>query len=217
MCAQYIRGASARASFRVMNDLCTWLTDHGSSCLELFGAITGALNVWLVTRERVSAWPLGIVNAVVYTIVFARAGLYSDTGLQVAYALLSVYGWWHWTQHGTQAPLAIGRVTTATSQRLLLIGIAIWVLLASITSRIPGSALPWLDAALVAGSVVAQWMMTRKLLEHWIVWIVLDVVYVGVFISRGLRLTALLYALFLLLAVLGLVQWTRSSRTQRLA
>ncbi len=204
-----------------MNDICTWLTAHGSSCLELFGFVTGVLNVWLVTREHIWAWPVGILNAAAYLVFFAQSGLYSDTGLQAGYAVLSAYGWWHWTRRSTQdeskTPLPIGHVSAQITQRLAVLGVAMWLVLATITSRIPGTALPWLDSALVASSLIAQWMMTRKLLEHWIVWIAVDVVYVGVFASRGYMLTALLYLVFLFLAVFGLVQWTRSSRHHRAA
>ena len=196
-----------------MSDFCDWLVAHGSSCAELFGFITGVLNVWLVTRENIWSWPLGLLNAAFYIVVFARTGLYSDTGLQVVYFVLSGYGWWHWSRGGRVAPPVV--VRRAPARLLLLLaglGVVTWLLLATVTARIPGAALPRLDAALVATSLVAQWMMTRKLLENWMLWIGVDVVYVGLFIMRGLRLTAVLYAVFLVLAVIGYVQWTRSER-----
>lgn len=196
-----------------MTDFGAWLTAHGSSYAELFGFITGALNVWLVTRENIWSWPLGIINAVFYVVVFAKSGLYSDTGLQVVYFTLSCYGWWHWLRGGPQHEAV---VVTRTPRHLWLVlaalGVTTWVLLFSITSRIPGSALPKMDAALVATSLIAQWMMTRKLLENWVLWILVDVVYVPVFVIKGLRLTAVLYAIFLGLAILGYVQWRRSAQ-----
>lgn len=192
--------------------LCTWLTAHGSSCAELFGFITGVLNVWLVTRENIWSWPLGVLNAVFYMVVFARTGLYSDTGLQVVYFVLSLYGWYHWLRGGPQHESV---VVTRTPQRqwmiLAAIAVATWFLLSSITKRLPGAAMPHLDAALVATSLVAQWMMTRKLLENWILWIAVDVVYIGLFINRQLPLTAVLYTVFLGLAILGYFQWRRSA------
>ncbi len=196
-----------------MDDLTTWLALHGSSGTELLGFITGVLNVYLVTRENIWSWPLGVLNALFYMLVFGRAGLYSDTGLQLFYFVLSFYGWWHWLRGGpAQSPVLVTQTARSLSLRLIAIGIVMWLLVWSITSRIPGSRLPLLDAALAVGSLIAQWMMTRKLLENWALWIVLDVVYVGVFAARGLRLTALLYAVFLLLAILGHIEWTRSIR-----
>lgn len=195
-----------------MSAFCAWLSAHGSSCPELFGFVTGVVNVWLVTRENIWSWPIGVLNAGFYTVVFARTGLYSDSGLQVVYLVLSLYGWWHWWRGGSdRAPLTVTRSTPRLRLMLAALALVSWAVLSTITSRIPGAALPHLDAALVSVSLVAMWMMTRKLLENWLLWIAVDVVYVGLFIERGLRLTAVLYAVFLVLAVIGHVQWTRSA------
>lgn len=191
--------------------VCTWLSAHGSSCAETFGFVTGVANVWLVTRQSIWCWPLGVLNAVFYMIVFARTGLYSDTGLQVVYFTLSLYGWWHWWRGGPRdEPVVVTRTPRRLGAWLAGVVLVVWVLLATLTSRIPGAALPWLDSILVAISLVAQWMMTRKLLENWLLWIAVDVAYIGLFINRGLPLTAVLYAVFLGLATLGFVQWRRS-------
>jgi nicotinamide mononucleotide transporter len=93
---------------------------------------------------------------------------------------------------------------------LLGIAVVVWIVLARLTSRLPGVALPYLDAALTTASLAAQWMMTRKLLENWMLWIVLDIAYVGMFIFKGLYLTAANYAVYLVLAVLGHIAWKRS-------
>jgi nicotinamide mononucleotide transporter len=192
--------------------LCSWLAAHGSSCAEAFGFVTGVANVWLVTRESLWSWPLGVLNAVFYMVVFARTGLYSDTGLQVVYFTLSLYGWWHWLRGGPdRAPVVVTRTPRRQVAALAAVVLIAWVLLAIITSRIPGAALPWLDSLLVAVSLVAQWMMTRKLLENWLLWIAVDVLYIGLFINRGLPLTAALYTVFLGLAVLGYRQWRTSA------
>lgn len=191
--------------------VCTWLDAHGSSCLELAGFIFGVVNVWLATRESVWSWPTGIVNATMYTLVFAREGLYSDTGLQVVYLMLSVYGWYAWLRGGPSH----GRLFVTRTPRMVGVAVAVsaagmWLLLWSITSRIPGAALAPFDAALVAASLAAQFMMTRKYRECWLVWIVTDVAYVGMFAWKGLALTAVLYAIFTALAIKGHRDWTRS-------
>jgi len=206
----------------VLASPCTWLATHGSSCVEAFGFGTGVLNVWLVTRQSLWSWPLGVLNAVFYAVVFARTGLYADTGLQGVYFVLSLYGWWYWW-HGAASGSAhaVPRATrpvTKTPVRLAVmlgaVGAGTWLLLATVTARLPGAALPWLDAALVATSLVAQWMMTRKLLEHWLLWIAVDVIYVGLFINRRLPLTAVLYALFAVLSVAGWRVWRQRLREQ---
>jgi nicotinamide mononucleotide transporter len=194
-----------------MIDPADWLTAHGSSAIEVIGFLTGVLNVYLVTRENLWSWPLGVVNASMYIMVFARAGLYSDTALQAVYLVLSLYGWYHWLRGGPQrAPVVVTETPRRAAVMLVVVALPAWWLVFSITSRIPGSRLALLDAALAVGSLAAQWMMTRKYAETWLVWIVIDVVYVGVFIARDLRLTAVLYAIFFLLAVYGHFQWKRS-------
>ena len=135
----------------VYDTLCAWLTAHGSSCAELFGFITGVLNVWLVTRQSIWSWPLGVLNAVFYMVVFSRTGLYSDTGLQVVYFVLSLYGWYHWLRGGPQhEAVVVTRTPRRTWAIVAGIAVVVWALLSSITGRIPGAALPQLDAALVS-------------------------------------------------------------------
>ena len=96
---------------------------------------------------------------------------------------------------------------------LAVIAIVMWLILGTITSRLPGTALPYVDAATTTISLIAQWMMTRKLLENWLIWIAVDVVYVGMFIFKGLYLTAFNYGIYLALAVLGYAAWKRSLET----
>ena len=196
--------------------ICSWLDAQGSSCLELIGFIFGVVNVWLATRENVWSWPTGIVNATMYTLVFAREGLYSDTGLQVVYLLLSVYGWYAWLRGGpSRTPLRVTQASRSVAIAVATAGTVIWLLLWMITSRIPGASLAPFDAALVAASLSAQFMMTRKYRECWMVWIVTDIAYVAMFAWKGLALTAVLYAIFTVLAIKGHRDWTRSFRSAR--
>jgi len=193
-----------------MTDPCAWLAAHGSSCAELLGFLSGALCVYLVTRESIWSWPLGAITAAFYIVVFARAGLYSDTGLQGVYLVLSFYGWWHWLRGGpVKSGIAVGNVPPREMLSLAIAGLGLWLLLWAVTSRIPGARLPLLDAALTSTSLVAQYLMTRKYVENWLLWIAVDVLYIGLFFTRGLRLTALLYAVYLALAILGYIQWKR--------
>jgi nicotinamide mononucleotide transporter len=194
--------------------LCAWFGAHGTSCTEVLGFSTGVLNVWLVTREHLLSWPIGLLNAVFYLLVFARAGLYADTGLQVVYFVLSAIGWWRWQRGGEAgAPLRITRAHTKDWWRILAAIMSAWIALALITAQIPGAAMPWADGFLVAISLVAQWLMTRKVLEHWVLWIVANVGYIALFFVRGLMLTSVLYVIFLGLAAIGFVRWQHSWRT----
>lgn len=179
--------------------------------LELTAVAFGVLSVWLSTRQHIASWPTALVNTALYLVIFQRAQLYANSGLQGVYFLLSCYGWYQWKFGGADHS---GVVVTRTSRRLaaLLVTIAVGTtgLLWFVLTRFTDAALPWLDSATTATSLMAQWMMTRKLLENWIVWIAVDVVYIGMYASQGLRLTAGLYAAFLVLATLGYFSWRRS-------
>ena len=184
------------------------------SPLEIFAAAVGAWSVWLSVRQNVLSWPTAIVNVVLYTLVFYQAKLYADMGLQVIYAVLSIYGWYQWLYGGEgHSVLRVSRTPRSIAIRLALIAVAGAMLLGSLLHRTTDAALPYMDSALTSTSLVAQWMMTKKLLENWAVWIAVDVLYVGMFIYKGLFVTAALYAVFLVLAVRGWIDWRNSIRT----
>jgi len=179
--------------------------------LELLAVLFGIVSVWLSTREHIASWPTAIVNVSLYFVVFREARLYADMGLQVFYFGLSWYGWYQWKFGGTgRTELPVSRTTARVAATLVPIGLAGAGALGLILSRTTDASLPWVDSAVSVTSLLAQWMMTRKLLETWLVWIAVDVVYVGMFLYKELFLTAGLYAAFLLLAVKGYLDWRRS-------
>ncbi len=181
------------------------------SPLELVAAVTGAVSVWLSVRQNIWSWPTAIVNVVLYAIVFYDARLYADMGLQVVYAVLSVYGWYEWLYGGEgRTVLRVTRTSPRIAAVLTLIAAAGSALLGTLLHRATDAALPFMDSFLSSTSLVAQWMMTKKLLENWLVWIAVDVLYVGMFLFKGLYVTAGLYAVFLALAVRGYLDWRRS-------
>jgi len=191
--------------------LCAWLVAHGTSCLELVAVVFGIVSVFLSVRENIWSWPTALVNVALYFALFFRSGLYSDMGLQVVYFALSVYGWYEWLYGGAgRTTLRVTRVPGRVWAICAAIGVVLWATLGKLTSHLPGVALPYVDAATTTVSLIAQWMMTRKLLENWTLWIIVDVVYVGMFIFKGLYLTAGNYAIYLVLAVMGHVAWKRS-------
>jgi len=191
--------------------VCLWLTAHGSSCLEAVAVIFGIISVYLSTRENIWSWPTALINVALFSALFLESGLYSDTGLQVVYFVLSLYGWYEWLYGGAgHTAITVTRTSKKTWVVLGGIGVVVWALLGTITSRLPGTALPYVDAATTTISLLAQWMMTRKLVENWLIWIAVDVVYVGMFIYKGLYLTAFNYGIYLILAVMGYIAWKRS-------
>jgi nicotinamide mononucleotide transporter len=181
--------------------------------LEYAGVITGILTVWLSTRQKIAAWPVALVNAGLYFLIFQRDGFYANMGLQVIYFGLSCYGWYQWKFGGTdRTELPVTRTPGRLVPVLAVTGMAATVGLGLLLADPAKPVMTWVDAGTTSTSLVAQWMMTRKLLENWLVWVVVDVIYVGMFVAAGLWPTAGLYAVFLVLASMGYVQWKRTLR-----
>jgi len=183
---------------------------------EVLAVVFGIVSVYLSTREHIWSWPTALVNVGLYFVVFYEAKLYADMGLQVVYFGLSLYGWYEWLYGGAnRTELHVSRTTRPLGVRLLIIGIVCAAVLGTLLARFTDAALPYVDSATTSTSLVAQWMMTRKILENWAVWMAVDVVYVGMFIYKHLYLTAGLYTVFFVLAVMGYVQWKRSLAEKR--
>jgi nicotinamide mononucleotide transporter len=179
--------------------------------LEIAGVVTTVLGIWLTTRRLLICWPITLAADVIYLIVFYRARLFSDGLLQLFFIAFTLYGWWHWWR-GIRAA---GDVRVEPLKlRGLLIGLAAGaagaVLLGGLMVRV-GAALPHLDAALTSYSLVASWWQARKHTANWWLWIGVDVIYIGEYIYKDLRLTALLYVGLVALAVLGLRDWRRAA------
>lgn len=186
---------------------------------EAWGFITGAACVYLVVKEHLWNFPIGIANNIFFLVLFGQARLYGDAGLQIVYIALGVQGWYNWLYGGkNRTALNIRR---ASGQLLLLtltcIPIGTWLLMLAL--RAANGAAPLLDSFTTVLSLAAQYWLNRKVLENWILWIVADVIYVFLYITRGLHLTAVLYGVFLCLCIAGFVSWWRAfqSKTSALA
>jgi nicotinamide mononucleotide transporter len=172
--------------------------------LEWSAVVASLLGVWLMARRRMLAWPVGLVAVGLYAVVFIEARLYSDTLLQVAFGGFLLYGWLSWHRHAEQdGAIVIAPLPRSTLLRDLAVGVVMhtWT----------NAALPWLDAMLAALSLVAQWWQARRHVATWWLWIVVDVVYVAMYLAKSLDVTAGLYLVFVGMAVMGLRAWTAAS------
>lgn len=182
--------------------------------VELIAALFSAWGVWLTTRRKPWCWPVGLVSVLIYAWVFVDARLYSDALLQLAFAVLIGYGWVRWLQHMG----ADGRVEVAPLPRRraivhLLLGSVGALALGAFMHFHTDAALPWLDAALTAFSLVAQWWQAKRHVAAWWLWIAVDVIYIGEYVYKHLLITSVLYAGFVVLAVIGLRAWQRVEKT----
>lgn len=178
------------------------------SGLELVAAALGVVAVWLTVKQNIWGWPIGLLMVLLYTWIFFDVKLYSDMLLQVFYAALQVYGWWQWTRRkGVVEGRTVTSLSGGTFILSMIIGAAVSLILGTAMAHFTDAAQPWLDASLTGFSLVAQVWMAQKRVQCWPLWIVLDVIFVGLFLYKALYLTAALYALFTLLAVQGWRDW----------
>ena len=190
----------------------SWQQRVSISMTETLGFLTGVVCVWLIVKENIWNWPVGIANNVFYVIVFWRARLFADMSLQFVYIALGVLGLYRWLYGGGKHDaLQISRISGKTSTYLSIFIVASVTALTIYLRRVQDAA-PFLDACTAVLSICAQYLLTKKVLENWWLWIITDTISVGLYLYKSLALTALLYAVFLAMCLTGLVQWRRTLR-----
>ncbi len=176
---------------------------------EFAAFVTGVLAVYLVAVEHIWNWPIGLINVSIFGYVFFKGNLLADMSLQLFFFVLGVQGWYHWLKGGhnkTQLKMTrIPPIWWGGILVLLLIGTAIYY---PIVTHYKGAS-PLIDSVLTVGSMIAQVLLNTKRIENWIIWILVDIAYIPLYLSRNLGSAAVLYAIFLVLAVCGLVNWTK--------
>jgi len=180
------------------------------SYTEVFGFLSGGICVWLVVRENVWNWPVGLVNVTLFFILFYQARLYADMCLQAVYFGLGVYGWWNWVYGAPNKPkLPISKTTWVEWIALLIIiPLGTWGI-REVLIAVQGEA-PFWDSLTTVLSLCAQYLLSRKRLENWYFWIAADIIYVPLFLSRGLPLISFLYGIFLVMCLVGITRWFKT-------
>jgi len=179
---------------------------------EAWGFVTGGLCVWLVVREHLWNWPVGLANNLFFLLLFLHSRLYADMSLQIVYFGLGVYGWLNWIFGGdNRTALPISRTTRVEWLTLAAaVPLCTWGL-REILVAVNGAA-PLGDSLTTVLSLAAQYLLCRKRLENWWFWIAADLIYIPLYLSRHLPLTAVLYGVFLVMCLVGVREWWRSWR-----
>lgn len=180
--------------------------------LELFSAAFGVVCVWLNARLHVAAWPLGLVSVLLAAVVYADARLYAEVGLQGFYFISGIYGWhaWHKEKSATQH-LVVHQIGKALLIWSLVAGIGLSWLVAELLLRYTNADFPYLDSALLGFSLVGQVWLARKYIENWILWMLINLVSVGLYAAKGLWFFLILYGLLFFIAIAGFLRWKKTS------
>jgi nicotinamide mononucleotide transporter len=182
---------------------------------EVAGTSAGLLSVVLTIRLSPWCWPTGILSVAAYAVLFFRIRLYADAALQLFFVATSLYGWYAWRYGGVGSqPLRVRALSMRARLTIVAVLLPASALVAGALSRWTDASLPWWDVPTTLLSVTAQLLLMRKVLENWLCWIAVDLLSIGLYLAKGVYLTAGLYGVFLVLAVLGFREWRSAWRTQ---
>ena len=191
-----------------------WISNN---YIEIFGAITGILYVILEIRQNIWLWPVGIITSGVYIWIFFTGKLYADMSLQGYYLVISVLGWYWWvrgarlrTQDAGAERLEVSRLKFITGIVLSIVFVLLFTAMWLVLDRLTDSPVPGWDSFITSLSIIATWMLARKIYEHWFLWIVVNAASVILFLSRGFYPTVLLYIVYCSMSFVGLKAWKRT-------
>ena len=183
--------------------------------LEIVGTIIGFVYLWQEVKASIWLWLTGIVMPAIYTVVFYQSGLYADFGIQVYYIVAALYGFLFWKFGKKQdKPLPIVHTSVRQGVILFLITVLVFIPIYLILTKYTDSTVPFYDSATTALSIVALWMLAKKHVEQWFVWIAVDAVSSALYFYKGIYFTAVLYAVYTVVAIYGYKKWNLMEKTQ---
>ncbi len=192
----------------------TWLTEHW---IEIFGTISGLLYIYFSIKQNIWLWIVGFLTSAAYIVVFYNSKFYADMSLQVYYLIISVYGLYFWLKgtdkDSSKEELPVTATPRKTAIILTVVFVVLFILIGEILDKFTDSPVPWWDSFTTAASIVATWMLARKYIEQWLIWIVVDTVSLGLYIYKGLYFTSFLFLVYSIMAVVGYIQWKKSMQT----
>lgn len=180
---------------------------------EVLAVVFSLVCVLLTIKENIWQWLVGIFGVIFYIVVFYQAKLYANMWLQVVFIVLQIYGWYEWLHGGRdKGELKISRSSMPLNGLLAVAALAGTAMMAYGFAKFTDNAMPLADSAVTVLSLIAQWMLAKKYLENWLVWVIVNIIMIALGISQNLLLTAGLYTVFFLLAILGFWEWRKSYR-----
>ncbi len=186
-----------------------WLQNN---YIEVLGAVAGLIYLYLEIKQNIWLWPLGIITSAFYLYVFFVSKFYADMGLQVYYLVISFYGWWHWlygSKDIQKEKLPITRTSAKQWIYILLVTLVLFGVMVFVLKRYTDSPVPYGDSFVTALSITGTWMLAQKLIEHWWVWVVVNLVSLVLFVWKDLYPTSILFFFYFSLAIYGYYQWKK--------
>ncbi len=194
--------------------LVDWIQEHW---LEVFGALSGFIYIFLEIKANKWMWPVGLVTSLVYVFVFFNAKFYADMSLQFYYIFISIYGWYWWLKGEQNTDNKEYQIVNASLKNFLALSLffllsflLIYYILVSYTD----SPLPFGDTLTTALSIVATWMLAKKIIEHWFLWVAINLIAMGLYIYKGLYPTSVLHLVYTIFAVVGYFEWRKMKKQQ---
>lgn len=178
--------------------------------IELVGTILSLVYLYLSVKQHIGLWLFGFLSSAFYIVIFLESGFYADMTLQVYYLVVSIYGYWHWRwgKRVTEThELPVEHVSARQIPYLLGVAVLIWVAYYIVLRYLTDSEVPVCDSLTTALSIVATWMLARKILEHWLIWVFVDAFSALLYVHKGLYITPVLYVIYTIMAVVGYFQW----------
>ncbi len=187
-----------------------------STTLEIIATVTGLISVWLTARENIWAWPAGLINVACFFYMFWEVKLYADMTLQVVFFILSIYGWIIWlTNRGTAKVRPTRKITRGTRRSLIILLVAVSTLWGYLLQQYTDASIPYMDAFIATLSLIAQYLLSRKVLENWLCWIIVDILSIGMYAYKELYTLTFLYVVFLGIATMGWLSWRKNYGLQQ--
>jgi nicotinamide mononucleotide transporter len=180
--------------------------------IELTGMILSLIYLYLSIHQKLSLWVFGFFSSVFYIVVFFESKFYADMSLQFYYLAVSIYGWinWKWGKQKTGKELPVKKTSPKETLILFVVAVIIYFAYYLILINFTDSPLPKADSFTTALSIIATWMLARKMIEQWLIWIVVDGVSAGLYFYKELYPTAILFIIYTLMAIAGYIEWRKS-------
>jgi len=190
-----------------------WLLNN---YIELIGTISGLIYLYLEIKQNLWLWPLGFITSAFYVYIFFVSKFYADMGLQVYYLLISAYGMYHWLYGGRKGVIDSLPVTRITKEQIFWLSLITVILFFAIEytlDQYTDSPVPIGDAFTTALSITATWMLARKIIEHWGLWVIINSVSLGLYLYKGLYPTSVLFIFYTTMSFVGYYQWRMEMNT----